>query len=83
MLQYAGYLTEVEDRLVFANIEEVYDVNVKFWRKLKQVVDNARQTKEPISPSHLASSFDNFEVLFKRYIVEDSNILLIHKGHKT
>jgi len=25
----------------------------------------------------------NFEVLFQRYIVEDSNNLLIHRGHET
>ena len=61
MLQYAGYLTEVEERLVFANIEDVYKVNFAFWTKLKQVVENARQTKQPISPSHLSNCFDNFE----------------------
>ena len=68
MLQYGGFLTEIEESLVFANIEEVYKVNLLFWSKLKQVVDQARQTRQPVEPSHLSPAFDNFENMFQPYI---------------
>ena len=51
-------MNEVEESLIFANIEEIYDVNCSFWFLLKEVVDTMRANKEPIKPSQLKNAFE-------------------------
>jgi len=63
-----GYFAEVDERLVFANIDEIYDVNCTFWRLLNEVVINLRKTKKPINPKELVKAFNMFEDLFQPYI---------------
>ena len=58
-LHKEGYLNEVDEKLLYANIEEVYDVNVKFWKLLKPVVDKSRSSKQLLKPSQLVHSFDD------------------------
>lgn len=67
-LQKEGYLTEVKESLLFANIEEVYDVNVAFWKSLNEIIKETRETKTPILPSQLLPAFEGFETLFQPYI---------------
>ena len=80
ILQDGGYLTEVNDKLIFANIQEIYFVNMTFWRGLKEIIKNARYTKQPICPSHLVVPFQGFEHLFQPYIqfcnANTSNVIL-------
>lgn len=68
MLHYAGYLTEVNDKLIFANIDDVYNSNIQFWRRLRTIIEDARDTKEPISAGRILDSFVGFEECFLPYI---------------
>lgn len=67
-LQKDGYLADVDPFLIFANIDEIYDVNVDFWKLLVTVVENSRRSRQPMKPSELIIAFDRFEVLFQPYI---------------
>lgn len=67
-LQKEGYLTEIDQSVIYANINEIYEVNVSFWNLVKRAVENARLTKLPIKPSQLVQSFEEFEELFQPYI---------------
>uniref|UniRef100_A0A7M5WUH8 DH domain-containing protein n=1 Tax=Clytia hemisphaerica TaxID=252671 RepID=A0A7M5WUH8_9CNID len=75
-----GFLTDVDPFLIFANIDEIHDLNVEFWKLLITVVENSRKSRQPIKPSDLINAFDRFEVLFQPYITfcnhDTSNINL-------
>jgi len=57
-LQREQFLKDVDSDKLFSNMQDVYDTNHVFWNEyLKQVVEEARRTKEPIRPSQLLDSF--------------------------
>ena len=68
IIQRGGYMREVERKHIFSNIREVYDSNIKLWRRLAQVLEETRKTKRPIRPSQLQNAFADFEYLFHPYI---------------
>lgn len=56
-----------------------------FWRRLKKVIDNARDNKQPIKPQYLVEPFTEFETLFQPYIhfcnADTSNMKMPDAGH--
>ncbi|XP_002160739.3 pleckstrin homology domain-containing family G member 5 isoform X1 [Hydra vulgaris] len=68
LLRKDGYLLEVEPYAIFANIEEIYNVNVTFWNSLKPALENARATKIAFKTNILLKAFEKFEILFQPYI---------------
>lgn len=66
-LQKDGYLADVEPSLIFANIDEIYEVNVDFWKLLVIVVENSRRSRQPMKPSELINAFDRVRITLQLY----------------
>ena len=74
-LQQENFLTEVDSKKLFANIDEVYETNSKFWNEyLFLVIEEARRTKEPIRPLQFRDSFS--KVIYYIFVV------IIHKSFR-
>ncbi|XP_073248513.1 uncharacterized protein [Porites lutea] len=82
-LQSEGFLTEIEGSKLFSNVEDIYTVNLAFWMaNLSGIVENARQTKDPLNPLDMEQGFNMFESHFDPYIqycMEEANCLKYFK----
>ncbi|XP_047139178.1 pleckstrin homology domain-containing family G member 5 isoform X2 [Hydra vulgaris] len=69
IIQNEGDLLDINENKLFANIRDVLSANEILWsRNLKEVIDKARETKQPIKSTELLASFAQFRNLFKPYI---------------
>ncbi|XP_078373411.1 uncharacterized protein LOC144657010 isoform X4 [Oculina patagonica] len=82
-LQCEGFLAEIEASKLFSNVEEIYEVNLVFWSEhLSKVVENARQTKDPLNPLEMEVGFNMFDTQFDpytTYCMEEANCLKYFK----
>ena len=73
-LQSDGFFEDVEPSQIFANIDEIHDANIDFWKLLVTVVENSRKSRQPMKPGDLINAFDRVSYLHLTYHKENIKI---------